>query len=269
MDGRFLRLMLLVTGAAVTSAGVQPRSYAHLETRAQDLTQTLVTGDGREMFRLFVPAFQQEIPFARFDSTLSAWYNGRTVVSARSKVVDIRGLGGYVSTWVHFTGEERVSYLFQRWVHAKAGWELVWLTNILDQSLLYGRADTAELESIIEASLRFLVEGGGLALVRKGLLPPDSIFVVHTRTRDNTTISGRPAVWLDQSRPDREAVKAPYYFRIQLAQVLGGIALCTVDLKPTRPRNPSLLGRVRSIELYLVPDPDTGKWLVNSVGKIF
>lgn len=269
MDGRFLRLLLLAVGAAVSLTNAQPPSYAKLETRAQDLTQGIVTGDSREMFRLFVPAFQQEIPFARFESTLSAWYNGRTVVSARSKAVDIRGLGGYVSTWVNFAGEERVCYLFQRWVHARAGWQLVWLTNILDQSFLYGRADTAELEAIIEASLLFLVESDGLALVRDGLLPPDSIFVVHTRTRDNSTISGRPAVWLDQSRPDRDAVKAPYYFRIQLAQVLGDIALCTVDLKPTRPRDPGFLGRARSIELYLVLDPDTGKWLVNSVGKIF
>ncbi|UCG43411.1 MAG: hypothetical protein JSU73_01985 [candidate division WOR-3 bacterium] len=269
MDGRILRHVLLVTGAAVSLTGAQPRSYARLESHTQDLTRTLVTGDSREMYRLFVPAFQQEIPFARFESTLIDWYDGRTVTSARSKVVDIRGLGGYVSTWVTFAGEERVCYLFQRWLHATAGWQLVWLTNILDQSFLYGRADTAELEAVIEASLQFLVGDGGLSLIRDGLLSPDSIFVVHTRTRNNTSIDNRPVIWFDQSKPNRKAVKAPYYFRVQLAQVLGEAALCNIDLKPTWPQDPGFLGRVRSIELYLLFDPDAGKWTVNSVGKVF
>jgi hypothetical protein len=269
MSGRFPKLAVLVAGAALSFAAAQPRSYSTLENRTQDLTRTLVAGDARELFRLFVPAFREEISFARFESTLNAWYAGRTVKSARSKVVDIRGPGGYASTWVTFAGDERVFYMFQRWLHTSAGWNLIWLTNILDQSFQYGRADTVELEAVIDASMRFLLEGGGLARIRRGLLPPDSVFVLHTRTRESEFIADRPVFWFAESKPDRDAIRAPYYFRVQLAQVLGEIALCNIDLKPTDPRNPGTLGRRRSIELNLSLDPDSDEWSVSSIGKVF
>ncbi len=263
---------LLVIGCWPLAAGAaKPKTYYQLDRCSQEFTEALVAGRTRELYRMFVPAFRSEIRFSRFDSALSAWYTDRRITQARSRVVDIRGMGGNVSTWVVFENKFDYAYVYQSWLHTDDGWQLMWLSNIFNQSFQYGRADMVELEAVAEAALGHVITPAGLARIHRRLTLPDTITVVgkelsHKGTfrLGNHTIT---MLTLSELRSDSLRPDVRFFFRFGLVRVLGEFAICVIDLEPVDPRHPDPIGRRRGIRFYLERRNNT--WQIHSTGKVW
>lgn len=261
-------LVVFVLDAVFAFSATPPKSFFELERRSQQFTQALAAGNSWDIYHLFVPQFRAENSFRRFDSALKAWYRDRQIVRASRRVVEVQGLGGHASTWPYFKGEKTYSYVYQNWFYSRQGWQLVWLSNILNQSFQYGQRDTAAAAAIAEAALRYVTTPQGLAEVRPGLKLPETIVVVwDLAKRRPFGIPGRPVVALrpEESRNWRSMPRVPYYFRIATVRVLGEYATCGIDIVPTPLNRYGLLHRTRGAQFYFELKKDT--WQFNSVGK--
>lgn len=262
-------MLTVIMAATLTFAAIFPKNYHMLETRAQAFTRALTAGDSRTIFNMFVPQFQEEIGFERFDSALSAWYAGRRIVRARSLVVNITGLGGHVSTWPFFAGRRNYSYLYQSWLFTDQGWKLIWLSRVLNQSHQYGQSDTMEMGNVVEAALTYLCTPAGLNELRRGLRLPDTVVVVWRLPKKGAPLRlpGRSAVILmpDQLRQGRKIPDVPLYFEIAAVRILGNLATCAVDLVLSPPDEPGRPRRSLGIQLYL--EKKAGNWQIHSRGR--
>lgn len=266
---------LLITSCVVSSHAARPKAVYELARISQELTQALANERPRDVFRMFAPVFQEEIGFERFNSAFNSWYNGRRIARARSRVVDIRGLGGHVSTWLVFEGASDYSYVYQNWIRLKSGWALTWLSSILDYGFEYGRPGAATEDSIADRALEYLVDADGLRHVRRQLVAPETVIAVFNRPRMRLVENpdSRPVLWVT---PDEFAAgsyggqplpSAPFYFKFALIRLLGDVATCGVDLNPANREGMSALGRKRNIVLYL--ERQARGWQFHSVGKVW
>jgi hypothetical protein len=217
---------------------------------------------------MFVPAFRTEVPFSRFDSAVTDWYAGRRISTGRAKVIDTQSLSGHASTWVVFESEYDYMYVYQNWLQTDRGWELVWISSILDNSFQYGRSDTVGLTAVSRATLAHLVEDGGLARVRPDLLPPDTVLVVR-REAGTITLDSKPVIMRspEQMRIDSLVPRVPYCFQFALTRIYGRLAFCVVDLKRVCKDLPCPVSRRRSIQVFL--EMKDGAWRFHSFGKVW
>ena len=264
-----LKSLIPTAVAVVLSCGTLGHSL-ELDGRAQSFTEYLVAGNTRELYRLFVPAFREEHSFARFDSAYRAWVAGRTFSRARSRVMDIQGLGGHVSSWVVFEGEDDYNYIYGSWLQTDEGWQLLWLSKILGKPFLYGMSDTVELDCVADATLHHMLTGG-LAEVRRRLVVPVPVVAVwdgHQGER-REEMDGYPVQWFNvKEAKTRGALPAvPFLLHFSMVQVLGQLANVAVDLRPTDPDHPGALGGRRSVKLYLENRGDG--WRYHSTGKVW
>jgi len=241
MRGRLPIAVLLCLGAA-SFVFSQPNRFEdsyELALRTQAFTTALVEGDTREMYRMFTPAFRDEIPFARFDSAVTAWVAGRKIAKARRKVVDIKGLSGYVSNWIVFAGEPDYRYIYGSWLKNGEIWELEWLSRILDQSFQYGRKDTANLRLVAEAGLRYLLSKDGLKRLKGRLVRPDTIVMVRRSDADIflPSLDGTPIVFVAPGDTASCAARprSQYCLRFGTARIFGNIAEVVIDVLATGP----------------------------------
>ncbi len=269
MHRRSLLLLGLAAGTALLFGAVKPRNLSQLERRSQELTEALVGGRAQDAYLMFLDAFRDENRFSRFDSALSAWYAGRKINRARSRVIDIRGLGGHASTWIVFEDEDDYSYVYQKWFQSGNGWQLMWLSRILDRSFYYGTSDTAELDAVSEAALRYLTTEEGLARMSRRISPPDIVVAVQPGRKDSGPgqIQGCPVLWLtrEETRHVELAPDVTFFYQFATVRILGELALATVDLRPFDPDRPGPIGRRRAIELFL--KQQDGTWQIHSIGK--
>ncbi len=245
------------------------RPAPELDGQAQRLTEYLVGGRTRELYRLFLPAFQQEQSFARFDSAYRRWVRGRTFSRSRSRASNVQGLGGHVSTWVIFEEEPDYSYIYSSWLQTADGWRVMWMTNVLDQSFQYGISDSAAMDRAAETALRHLLDGG-LGDVDRRLPVPSPVVAVWDGRRGERTqlLDGRDVIWLSVDEARRGGLPGtPFLFHFALVRVLGDIAIIAVDLRPTDPDDPGVLGRRRSIRLYF--EYADGGWRYNSTSRVW
>lgn len=263
--------LVLTAAAANVSLSAPPRSYYQLEQRAQELVEALASRNALAVYRMFIPAFRDQHSYPRLDSAIAAWSSGRTVAQARSRVIDIRGIGGHVSSWIVFEGESDYSYIYQSWLYADAGWQLLWLSRILDQSFTYGNSDRRGLDAIRRAALERIATRAGLAAVRPGLRPPPVIIAVQEPlpTDRFQQIEGVPVLWLTLTEARRGWIMPPvdYFFQFALVRDLGRYATAAVDIRPRKARKPGRLGRRRGVQVYL--EKVDGDWQFHSIGKIW
>ena len=270
MVGRILSLLLLATVAAIAIPESRPRSWYELEHRVDDFTEALVAGRPRALFRMFVPQFQEETGFARFDSALDAWHRGRRVRIGRGKVMGVHGLGAYTATWTVFVDADDYNYVFQSWIYTDHNWQLTWLSGILDPSFNYGDRDRAAVRAVRAAMLDWLVTGGGVEQIKSGLRVPDTVLVVDPDATPaafplcgRTTVVRTPA----RMRTSDGIPSVPYAFRFALTRVFGTVAICAVDLKPVDRSLPGAIRRLHGIQAFL--KHDKGAWRYQSTGKIW
>jgi hypothetical protein len=261
-------LLLLVAAALAT----EPKPEYQLSLRAQQVSNALMNNDPRTIYDLFVPVFRREIPFSRFDSAIRAWHQDRRIARIQTRLVDTRGRGGHISTYLYFFGERNYEYLYQSWLFTDSGWQLVWISNLLNQSFQFGSLDTPAMKKVALAALAYAFTRDGLKKLR--LLPvplPDTIFVLQSLFPAESTgwVGPRPVVWLVQDLDPKQRLPRtiPYYCRLGQIRIFGSIALATVDFYPVASAGKQALGRYRSLEIYLKKEDQ--QWLFDSFGKLW
>uniref|UniRef100_A0A7C4GHM9 DUF4440 domain-containing protein n=1 Tax=candidate division WOR-3 bacterium TaxID=2052148 RepID=A0A7C4GHM9_UNCW3 len=267
MRCRYCLPLFLALGLA--AGALRNRPDYTLGLQAQRFARALVDGQSRDIYRLFVPAFREEISFARFDSALNAWRQNRQIRRVRNRVIDVRGLGGHASTYIYFGSNRDYDYVYQSWVNAGEGWQLAWLSNILDQTFQYGRSDTHELRSATSAALNWVLSDAGIRRVHRRLVLPDTVIIVTSGRQEegDLPVAGRPLVWLTEEELARlRLLPAPFYCELGLVRLFGPVAVATVDFVPVREGQPPL-DRRRGIQLYMRREDE--QWRFDSVGKVW
>ena len=267
------RLLLLFAALAGVVSAVSPatrlKSNYELALQTERLTEALVANRPRDIYRMFAPAFAAEHSFASFDSALSGWYQGRRIVRASHKVVDIKGPSGYVSSWFVFAGEHDYNYVYQNWLNTGHGWQLVWLSRILDTSFTFGQTDSLELVKAAEAGLRYVLSRPGLAQFKAGFRRPDTVVIVRLGRpgEGEFRFDSLPVYWTTPAEI-RAGVSRPrtqFLLNLALVRLVGDMAMVAVDVTPTAR---DFLGRkrhARGVEVYL---QRTGtEWRFVEIGK--
>jgi hypothetical protein len=263
-----LLVALLVTSAPAVSPAARLKSNYELALQTELVTEAIIGNRPRDVYRMFTPAFAAEHSFASFDSAFARWLQGRTIIRASHKVVDIKGPSGYVSSWFVFKGEHDYHYVYQNWLNSGHGWQLVWLSRILDTSFAFGQTDSLGLVKAAEAGVRYVLSKRGLALFKSGFTRPDTVVIERQGLPGEGDYHlGLPVVWFtpEEVRAGAHVPRTQFLLRLALVRLMGDIALVTVDLAPTAR---DFLGRKRhprGVEVYLKRD-STG-WKFLEVGK--
>ena len=250
--------MLCLSFLAGTASAVSPaaklKSNYELALQTERLTEAVVANRPRDIYRMFTPGFTAEHSFADFDSAFTRWYRGRRIIRASHKVVDIKGPSGYVSSWFVFAGERDYNYVYQNWLNTGHGWELVWLSRILDTSFTFGQTDSLQLMKAAEAGLRYVLSKPGLALFRSGFSRPDTVVIVGlNRPGEGEFQFDLPVYWTTPAelRAGAHLPRTQFLLNLALVRLIGDIALVVVDLTPTAH---DVFGRkrhARGVEIYL------------------
>lgn len=249
-----LLVAMLTTAAPAVSPAARLKSNYELALHSQSFTEAVVANQSREIYRMFTPGFAAEHSFARFDSALARWSRGRRIVRASHKVVDIKGPSGYVSSWFVFAGERNHNYVYQNWLNSGRGWQLVWLSRILDTSFAFGQVDSLALVKASEAGVRYVLSRSGLALFKSGFERPDTVVMLRLgRPGEGEYRLESPVYWTtpEEIRAGIRLPRTEFLLHLALVRLIGDIALVVVDVTPT---TRDLLGRKRrprGVEVYL------------------
>ena len=261
-------LSLLAGSAPAASPIARLKTNYELALHSQRLTEAVVANQARDIYRMFTPGFAAEHSFARFDSALVRWSRGRRIVRASHKVVDIKGPSGYVSSWFVFEGARDYNYVYQNWLNTRHGWQLVWLSRILDPGFAFGQSDSADLVKASEAGLRYVLSKPGLAMFKAGFQRPDTVVLVSLgRPGEGAYRFDFPVYWTtpQEIRAGARLPRTQFLLHLALVRLIDDIALVVVDVTPTAR---DLLGRKRQprgVEVYL---KRTGaEWEFMAVGK--
>ncbi|MEO0073691.1 MAG: hypothetical protein ABIK43_03390 [candidate division WOR-3 bacterium] len=256
-------LLLLLVISSACAAG----DAFSLGLKVEEFTAALIDNRPRDIYQLFVPAFRDEVSFSRFESSYVRWLAGRRPAKARPKVIGISGLGGHVSTYIVFSGEEEHTYVYQAWLNDNGIWRLVWLSGILESRVQYGSQDLSHSGVIVAAALEHLFSAAAPSFLWRELSLPETVLIVYDSVRLTVNAAaGRPVVWvtpLELSR--REAPATNLVCAVPMVRVFGDVALVAVDfLEKGHART---FTRRRSVQVYLERS-DSG-WRFRSMGKVF
>ena len=270
LRGRLLLLFAVLAGAAsAISPAARLKSNYKLALQTERLTEAVVANRPRNIYRMFAPAFTAEHSFASFDSAFARWHRGRRIVRASHKVVDIKGPSGYVSSWFVFAGERDYNYVYQNWLNTKQGWQLVWLSRILDPSFTFGQSDSLELVRAAEAGLRYVLSKPGLELFKAGFRRPDTLVMIRLGRpgEGEFRFDSLPVYWVtrEQIRAGVHLPQSQFLLNLALVRLIGDLAMVAADVTP---RARDFLGRkrrARGIEVYL--ERAGNEWRFHEVGK--
>jgi hypothetical protein len=270
--GRLLLLAATLAGAAsAVSPATRLKSNYELALHAERLTEALVANQPRDIYRMFTPAFAAEHSFARFDSALVRWFRGRRIVRASHKVVDIKGPAGYVSSWFVFEGDRDYNYVYQNWLNTDHGWQLVWMSRILDTSFSYGQTDSLELVKAAEAGLRYVLSKQGLDRFRFGFERPDTVVMLRFGRpgEGDFHLDSLPVCWttLEQMKQGSYVPQVQFLLNLALVRLMDDMALVVIDVTPTGRTVSGRAKRRRGIEVYLERHGDN--WRFRDVGKMW
>ena len=261
-------LFLLAGAASAVSPAAKLKSNYELALQAERLTEAVVGNNSRDIYRMFTPGFVAENSFASFDSAFTRWYRGRRIVRASHKVVDIKGPSGHVSSWFVFEGEHDYSYVYQNWLNTPQGWQLVWLSRIIDTSFAFGQTDSLELVKAAEAGLRYVLSKPGLELFKAGFVRPDTVVMVRLgRPGEGDFQFDLPIHWTTPAEIHAGArlPRSQFLLNLALVRLMGDMALVAVDVTPTERDFLGRKGHAHGVEVYLVRAG--GQWRFSDIGK--
>ncbi len=270
--GRLLLLFATLAGAAsAVSPAAKLKSNYELAIQTERLTEALVSNRSRDIYRMFTSSFTDEHSFASFDSALSRWSRGRRIVRGSHKVVEITGPAGYVSSWLVFDGARDYNYVYQNWLNTPRGWQLVWLSRILDSTFTYGQTDSLELVRAAEVGMRYVLSKPGLSRLHPGFRRPDTVvFIRKNRPGEGDFhIDSLPAYWttMPEILQGGHVPKTQFLLSLALVRLMGDMALVTVDVTPTGRGARGRSDRRRGMEVYL--ERAGSAWRYRDVGKIW
>lgn len=263
-------MLALSSGAAsAVSPATRLKSNYELALQTARLTEAVVANRPRDVYRMLAPAFAAEHSYASFDSALARWFRCRRIVRASHKVVDIKGPSGYVSSWFVFEGEHDYNYVYQNWLNTKHGWQLVWLSRIMDTSFTFGQTDSLELTKAAEAGLRYVLSKPGLELFKAGFKRPDTLVMVRLSRpgEGEFRFDNLPVYWItpEQLRAGVRLPRSQFVLNLALVRLIGDMALVAVDVTPTARDFLGRKRRARGIEVYL--QHAGNEWRFSDVGK--
>jgi hypothetical protein len=270
--GRLLLLVATLAGAAsAVSPATRLKSNYELALHAERLTEALVANRPRDIYRMFTPAFAAAHSFASFDSALARWFQGRRIVRASHKVVDIEGPAGYVSSWFVFEGDRDYNYVYQNWLNTNHGWQLVWMSRILDTAFGYGQTDSLELVKAAEVGLRYVLSRPGLERFRSGFRRPDTVVMLRFGRpgEGDFQFDDLPVYWttLEQMKQGSYVPQVQFLLNLALVRLMDDMALVVVDLTLTGRTVSGRAKRRRGIEVYLERFGEG--WRFRDVGKMW
>lgn len=263
-----LLVAMLAAAASAVSPTIRLKSNYELALQTQLLTEAVVGNRPRDIYRMFTPTFTAEHSFASFDSAFARWLRGRRIIRASHKVVDIKGPSGYVSSWFVFQGELDYNYVYQNWLNTGRGWQLVWLSRVLDTSFAFGQTDSVGLRKATEAGLRYLLSKPGLELFKAGFRRPDTVVIMRLgQPGEGDYRLGLPVVWVtpEEIRAGARIPRTQFLLRLALVRLMGDFALVTVDVAPTARDFLGRKRRPRGVEVFLKRDGI--EWRFLEVGK--
>ena len=266
-----LCLSFLAGAASAVSPATRLKTNYELAHQTERLTEALVGNRSRDIYRMFTPSFTAEHSFARFDSALSHWTRGRRVIRASHKVVEIAGPAGYVSSWLVFAGATDYNYVYQSWLNTPHGWQLVWLSRILDSTFNYGQNDSLELTRAAEAGLRYVLSNPGLAQFHSGYRRPDTLVMLRYNRPGEGEFHfyGLPVYWttMAQILDGGYVPQAQFLLSLGLVRLMGDMALVAIDVTPTARGQIGRSRRRKGIEVYL--ERAGGVWRFRDIGKVW
>jgi hypothetical protein len=270
--GRLLLLFATLAGAAsAVSPAARLKSNYELALQTERLTEALVGNRSRDIYRMFTPPFAAEHSFARFDSALSHWSRGRRIIRASHKVVEIKGPAGYVSSWLVFAGARDYNYVYQSWLNTPHGWQLVWLSRILDSTFSYGQTDSLELVQAAEVGLRYVLSKPGLTQFRSGFRRPDTVVMLrYNRPGEGEfRLDGVPVYWtsMPEILQGGHVPRTQFLLSLALVRLMDDMALVAIDVTPTVRGRDGRTSRRRGIEVYLERAGST--WRYRDIGKVW
>jgi hypothetical protein len=270
--GRLLLLFATLAGAAsAVSPAARLKSNYELALQTERLTEALVGNRSRDIYRMFTPSFTAEHSFASFDSALSHWSRGRRIVRGSHKVVEIAGPAGYVSSWLVFEGERDYSYVYQNWLNTPHGWQLIWLSRILNSTFTYGQTDSLELVKAAEAGLRYVLTKPGLARFHSGFRRPDTVVILrYNRPGEGEfRLDSVPVYWttMPEILQGGHVPRTQFLLSLALVRLMDDMALVSIDLTPTARRQDGRTSRRRGLEVYL--ERTGNAWRFRDIGKVW
>jgi hypothetical protein len=288
-------IALAICGVLLASVLLVPRSVLDhvlrdptddtfaLRSRAADLATSLRAGDVARIYRLFNSSFQDEIRLRQLDSAIRAWTRDRPIDGVATTYVKIQGIAGLVSSHIFFREPSRdtgnaprtvparprdYDFLFQYWLRSPEGWELMWLTKILDPiSMDYGRQDTAAIEEIVQLALDEIVTRRGIQEIFGIRSLSDRVVLVSAKPPDiHLSLPGKRVIWIAKDSLDayRATFKPDFYVEVQPLRILKSIAVGTFDVVPLTGKSGAATNRPRSIKLFFTKVE--GKWTFANYG---
>jgi hypothetical protein len=282
-------LLLVVSALLVPSrvlrglVGAQGSDTTQLGRRAEELARALKSGATDRIYRLFNSSFRAEFSARELDSVFQVWRRGRTVNRIVTSHREILGPSGMVSTHVFFkdaandTAQSLIpgtrlprtaDFVFQTWLRTSRGWELLWLSKILDPiEMDYGRTDTVSLREILQLGLTQIITKGGMESLTGVMEGPRRVVLQSRGVSDRQlTLPGREVIWLEKDSIEayRRRLGVDYYIDIQPLRILKEIAIGTFDIVPLTQDGPT---RRRSIRMLFVQKG--GRWRFADYGTVW
>jgi hypothetical protein len=277
--GVMLATIMIVPRASLNRLVQGGNDTAALRDRSAEFAAALKQSRVDRIYRLFNASFRSEITPQDLDTAVRAWVANRPVIRIITTHIEIHGLQGLVSTNVYFE-EPRIGadgdteslsfkdeFLFQSWVLTNDGWQLMWLTKIMDPlEMDYGRRDTASMEQLVQLALDTLITGRRIER-HLGLSGTPNLVVLLAQNGQNyhVTLPGRTIAWMTRDSIEKMTRKMgiSFYIDIQPLRILKDVAIGSLDVIPLTD-DPSAPSRRRGEKLLFVRKH--GKWSFSNYG---
>lgn len=251
----FLTVILIIEVRFLNQGQYLNPEQKSLSIRIKEFLRALKDKDATRIYALFNNTFQREVNQTRVEEALTDWYNQRKIKRMKLGPINIFGLGGHISTWFTFHNSSEMGFIYQYWVKTDNGWKLLWLSNFLNQSFLYGVSDTIVPKRIIPLMIKTITEEPGLSRVFPKMELGDRIAFLKNPLGFFYRVNSLKTrvFWISKEDVLKHArpLKINAVFNIALIRVIENIAIVSLDIIPIKSAvPPSGLTRTRGIQLF-------------------
>jgi hypothetical protein len=195
----------------------------------------LARKDGEDIYRMFNPTFQREVSLKKLEGAIDGWYCGYSYREVKIGTVNITGLAGHITSWISFKDCHETKFVYQYWVKSDRGWELVWLSGILNyKDFNYGDWDTTAQHEVMQGMFEQAVSDSGLkALFREFELTRNMVILYHPdRNFTKINLPNQKVLWLTEeeikSKHHQYGINA--FFDFGMIRVMDDIAIGALDI---------------------------------------
>lgn len=218
----------------------QAKYYPQKESRslfktAERLKSLLKKKDGKGIYNLFNQTFQREISEERFLAAFNQWLKGKEVKKVETKFINITGFTGQVSTWL-WGDEKGYQYLFSSWIKTEKGWQILWLSSLLNQDFAYGVGELKERRELLRLAVEKAFGADGFSEIFPEFDPPRSIVFLKKGRLEEKVKSSLPVLWLtlEEIKEKSNYLSLPLYFDFGAIRIIDNLATVYLDIIPIK-----------------------------------